>query len=278
MAIDLHTHSTASDGTDTPAALMAKAHAAGLTAIALTDHDTLSGIDEARLAADRLGIELVPGVELSVTWPTGKMHMLVYFLEPGPGPLQDELAWLRQGRDERNAKILERLGDLGYSVTIEEVMAQAHGESVGRPHIADALVQRGLFPDRAGAFDELLGDGRPAYLPRRALDAPTAIELAAASGALTVVAHPYTIGLNRDEYRLAFEDLAAAGLTGIESHHAEHSPHLRAHLDAIAADLDLVTTGGSDYHGTGKPGLSLGSGHGDLFVPVEMLERLRRRR
>jgi 3',5'-nucleoside bisphosphate phosphatase len=278
VAIDLHTHSAASDGTDTPSELVSRAHAAGLTAIALTDHDTLSGIEEARLAADRLGIDLVPGTELSVRWPTGKMHMLVYFLEPGPGPLQDELSVLRDGRADRNSVIVERIGELGYELTLEEVLDHAHGESVGRPHIADALVARGYFPDRSTAFDELLGDGKPAYVSRLALDAHTAIRLAAESGALTAIAHPYTIGLNRDEYLATFRDLAAAGLDGIESHHAEHTPRLRAHLASLAADLGLVATGGSDYHGAGKPGISLGSGRGDLAVPDEFLERLRERR
>jgi hypothetical protein len=278
VAIDLHTHSSASDGTDTPAQVVAAAHAAKLSAVALTDHDTLSGIGEARQAADRLGIELVSGTELSVRWPTGKMHMLVYFLEPGPGPLQGELAQLREGRGERNAAIVEVLTDLGYDVTSEEVLAHAAGESVGRPHIADALVARGYFPDRSTAFDELLGDGRPAYVSRRSLTAQRAIELASASGAVTAVAHPYTIGLSRDEYAAAFEELAAVGLTAIETHHAEHPPELRAHLGELAAHLGLVETGGSDYHGAGKPGIEVGTGKGDLVVPDSFLERLRERR
>lgn len=277
MAVDLHTHSAASDGTDTPQRLVELAAAAGLSAIALTDHDTLSGIDEARRAADHHGIELISGTELSVSWPTGKMHLLVYFLEPGPGPLQDELEQLREGRHERNAAIVAHITDLGFPVTMDEVLHHAAGESVGRPHIADALVARGLFPDRSAAFEQLLGDGRPGYLPRRTLDAETAIGLAAAGRALTSVAHPYTIGLERGEYADAFRRLAAMGLTAIESHHSEHSVELRLRLAELATDLGLATTGGSDYHGLGKPGVELGRGHGDLVVGDDVLERLRAR-
>lgn len=277
MAVDLHTHSTASDGTDPPSVVVERAVAAGLYALALTDHDTLSGIEEARRAASVVSIEFVSGVELSVEWPTGSMHMLVYFLEPGDGPLQDRLTELRAGRDERNVAIVERVRRAGFPITMDDVLRHAAGDSVGRPHIADALVEQGAFPDRDAAFASLLANGRPAYVPRPRLGAFEAIDLAGASGALTSIAHPYTIGLNRNEYRETFRILAEAGLTGIEAYHTEHTPELREHLTHLATDLGLVATGGSDYHGTGKPGVHVGTGKGDLHVPDSAFDQLRSR-
>lgn len=274
MAVDLHTHSSESDGTDRPSTLIAKADSLGLVAVALTDHDTLAGIAEAQRAADASSIDLVPGTELSVTWPTGKMHLLVLFLEPGSGPLQDRLAGLRDGRTVRNEKIIGRLRSLGYPLTMDDVLEHAGGEAVGRPHIADALIERGHFANRAEAFETLLGDGRPAYVERRRLTAHEAIRLARESEALTSIAHPYTVGVSRDDYGRAFAELAAEGLTAIESHHTEHAPELRDHLAVIAADLGLLTTGGSDYHGAGKEGVELGRGRGDLDVPDEFYFRL----
>ena len=274
MAVDLHTHSSISDGTDAPGDLVAKAAAAGLTAIALTDHDTLAGIDEARRAAGEHDITMIPGTELSVEWPTGTMHLLVYFVEPGSGPLQDRLAELRDGRTVRNRKIVTRLNELGLDFTLDDVAAVAAGESVGRPHIADVMVERGYVRSRREAFDRYLATGRPAYFDRLRLHAETAIRLAAETGALTSIAHPYTIGIGRDDYREAFTTLAATGLTGIEAFHSEHDPDLRTHLANLAEDLGLVATGGSDYHGTGKEGVALGVGRGDLDVADEVLVQL----
>ena len=274
MTVDLHVHSTASDGTDEPAELIRRAARLGLRTVALTDHDTLAGIGAARESAAAEGIELIPGTELSVDWPTGKMHLLVYFLEPGTGPLQDRLQWLRDGRRERNAAILERLHDLGFEISMSEVEARAAGPSVGRPHIADSLVARGYFTSRSEAFIDLLGDGGRAYAERRRLPAAEAIRLARDSDAVPVIAHPYTVGLSRDEYAAAFEELTALGLGGIEAFYPEHSPVLREHLAGLAASLGIVATGGSDYHGTGKPDIELGVGHGDLAVPPAVVGAL----
>ncbi len=278
MAIDLHTHSSASDGTDSPADLIARAHEAGLTAIALTDHDTLSGIDEARTAAAATDVRFVPGVELSVDHDGRKIHLLVYFLEPGAGPLQDRLADLRAARDRRNVLIVARLRDLGYDIDVAEVAAHAHGEAVGRPHIADALVAKGVVSSRAEAFDALLGDGGIAYVERERLTAAQAIRLATEAHAVTSVAHPYTIDGNADTYPALFAELRDIGLTGIEVFYPEHSADLRRHLATLAGDLGLVATGGSDYHGTGKPGLGVGIGFGDLTVPDTVVAELEERR
>jgi len=278
MAVDLHLHSNASDGTDSPGVVVEKAAALPLTAIALTDHDTLSGIPAAREAARRLPIELISGVELSVDHDGVKIHMLAYFIDPGPGLLQDRLQDLRSGRDIRNPSIVERLNRLGYRITMEDVLRHSSGDAVGRPHIADALVAAGMVQDRRQAFDELLGDGKPAYVERDRLTATDAIRLAAASGGVTSIAHPFSTGLDASSLRTLFEELRGVGLAGIEAYYSEHAPVVRAQLADLAAELDLVPTGGSDYHGAGKPHLSIGTGRGDLVVPESSLEELRARR
>jgi len=278
VAVDLHLHSSASDGTEPPDVVVAKAAALGLTAIALTDHDTLSGIPAARATAEHHPIDLVPGVELSVDHAGLKIHMLAYFVEPGPGPLQDRLGALRAGRDTRNVIIVRRLNDLGYQITMEDVLRHAGGDAVGRPHIADALVEVGSLANRSEAFVGLLSDGGTAYVERERLTATEAIELTLQSGGVNSIAHPLTINADAQTLRPVLADLRDAGLVGLEAYYPEHSPTVRRQLADVAADLGLVATGGSDYHGAGKPGLSIGSGHGDLVVPDAALEELRQRR
>ena len=274
MPVDLHLHSTQSDGTDAPAEVVRLAAEAGLSAVALTDHDTLDGIAEARQAAAEHGLELIAGTELSVEWPTGTMHLLVYHLDPGPGPLQDELAALRQARSTRNEQIVARLNDLGIEVTIDDVVREAGGGVVGRPHIAAVLMERGDAATIADAFDRYLARGRPAYVDRMRLGAVQAVELAIRTGAVPVLAHPHTLGIATAEFDRAFEELAAVGLKGIESYYAQYEPPLRAHLAAICDRLGLIATGGSDYHGRYKPGLAVGRGHGDLVVPDDIVGRI----
>jgi len=273
VAVDLHLHSTSSDGTDAPAAVVALAAAEGLTAIALTDHDTLDGTASAAAAAERAGIGFIPGVELSLEWPLGGMHLLVYHLA-GTGPLQDRLLDLQHGRTGRNALMVERLAALGWPITIGDVIAESGGGVVGRPHIAAVLVRMGAADSIADAFDRWLARGRPAYVERLRLTPAEAIGLARRSGAVPVLAHPHTIGVSADEYRSAFGELADLGLAGIESYYAEYPDELRRHLAGLAAGLGLIATGGSDYHGAYKPGISVGTGHGDLRVPDEVVHAI----
>ncbi len=252
---------------------------AGLEGVALMDHDTLSGIAEARHAADRLGISLIPGTELSVDHylddgTKAKIHMLVYGVEPGDGALENKLEWLREGRDARNPLIIEKLNAEGFDITMDDVRKQAHGESIGRPHIADALVAMGRFTTRDEVFDGLLNDGGAAYVERRRLTATEAIELATTSGAATVIAHPLTVGLTGDPWLELLRDLRTAGLAGIEAHHPLHDQGLRTHLSELAHDMGLIATGGSDYHGTGKHGYHVGIGKGDLRIPEDAFEQI----
>jgi len=271
---DLHLHSTASDGADSPAAVIRIAASLGLDGVALTDHDTLAGIPEAQDAADEVGIRLIAGVELSVDHHGVKMHMLVYGLDPDKGALQDRLEELRQGRTIRNEKIVSALVDLGFDITIEDVRAHAKGPSVGRPHIADALVAKGYVSTRDEAFEHLLHDGGAAYFSRTRLSAVEAIQLGTASGGICVIAHPKTVNLRAGPFEQALRDLKSVGLGGLEAHHPMHDLDLRKHLEDLADDFGLIATGGSDYHGKDKRQFLIGTGTGDLRVPRTAFEEI----
>jgi predicted metal-dependent phosphoesterase TrpH len=278
MAVDLHTHSAASDGSDQPDILVEKAKRAGLTAIALTDHDTQEGLGPARAAAERSGIELVPGTELSLEYDGG-MHLVVLWLEPGPGPLQDRLGPLQEGRTGRNEMILNHLAEHGMALTMEEVLEESGGGSVGRPHIAAVMVRRGYATSIPEAFELWLAAGRPAYATRPRLPPEEAIELAIQSGAVPVLAHPHTLGINRaGEMADVLDRLRSAGLAGLEAWCAAYHRHEREGYADLARRFGLAASGGSDYHGTYKEGLELGRGYGDLVVPDAILDGLRERR
>lgn len=278
MGVDLHTHSVVSDGSMTPADLVSAAAASGVSCVALTDHDHLGGLEEAARRAAEVGVDFIPGVELSVGWEGRPMHLLAYFIEDRPGPLQDELRELREGRTTRNARILERLEEMGIVITPEELAEQGQGGSVGRPHIAALLVSKGVVETMADAFDRFLANGRPAYVSRKRLDAHEAVDLTWSSGGVPVVAHPHTLADRDDEFEGLFGRLADLGVGGIECHYVEYDPDLRTRLAERASGLDLVPTGGSDFHGTYKPGIDLGRGRGDLRVPPEIVDALRERR
>jgi predicted metal-dependent phosphoesterase TrpH len=276
--IDLHSHSTASDGSDAPSEVVAMAARAGLSAVALTDHDTVEGLAEAQAAADDVGVRLVPGCELSCEVGEGAMHLLVYFLADGPGPLQDRLGGLQEARSDRNRRIVTVLVEHGLDVTLDEILEEAGGGSVGRPHVAGVLMRKGYVGSIQEAFDVWLAEGKPAYLERERLLPKDAIDLAHASGAVAVLAHPTSLGLTGPAMERFVADLAADGLDGMECEYGRYSPDLRAVLRTLAARLGLAVTGGSDYHGRYKPDLSLGTGLGDLDVPDDLLDTLESRR
>lgn len=276
MAVDLHTHSNRSDGSDEPAELVQKAAAKKLTAVALTDHDTLEGVEEAQQAAAGLPIELVPGVEISCEWAPGAMHLVVLFLPPGRGPLQDRLGDLQASRSQRNYRIADRLRQLGIDITMDEVIEESRIGVVGRPHFAAILVRKGIVADIPAAFTDYLGNQAPAYVPRLRLEPEEAISLARASGGVPILSHPHTLGhTSADEFAATYRRLAAAGLVGIDAYYGEYTPEQREDLAGIARSFGLIPSGGSDYHGSYKEGLELGSGRGDLEVPDSVLEELR---
>ncbi len=276
MSIDLHSHSTFSDGSDTPEELVTAAERIGLDALALTDHDTLEGIPRARAAAHEAGLELISGTELSLDWDKGGMHLVVLWLEPGAGPLQDRLADLQKSRELRNLGIVERLNDLGIDITIEEVLEQAGSGTAGRPHFAAVMQRRGVVETMAQAFDEFLANGRPAYVGRGRLSAMEAIQLARASGAVPILAHPHTLGVdNRHEMSDLLNELVAYGLIGIEAHYGSYPADGRSGMVAMAKRFGLLPSGGSDYHGAYKPDVALGVGRVGIAIPDTILDDLR---
>ncbi|RST14735.1 PHP domain-containing protein [Streptomyces sp. WAC05374] len=252
MRIDLHTHSTASDGTDTPAELVRGAAAAGLDVVALTDHDTTRGHAEA-IAALPEGLTLVTGAELSCRIDGTGVHMLAYLFDPDEPELARERELVRDDRVPRARAMVGKLQELGVPVTWDRVAAIAGDGSVGRPHIAEALVQLGVVPSVSDAFTpEWLADGGRAYVEKHELDPFTAIRLVKAAGGVTVFAHPGAAKRGRTVPEPVIADLAAYGLDGIEIDHMDHDEPTRARLRGLAADLGLLTTGSSDYHGTRK--------------------------
>jgi predicted metal-dependent phosphoesterase TrpH len=286
--IDLHTHSTVSDGSEPPERICELAAEAGCSAVALTDHDSLAGLRPAAETAGRVGITLVLGCEVSCTKPapppgsgpvSGSVHVLVYFVEDAPGPLADELAAMRADRAERNRGLVARLAELGAGIDYEAMVEQAGGEEgLGRPHFARALVRAGAAEDIDNAFGRWLAEGRPAYVPKARTSVARIVQLAEASGAVAVRAHPLSLGLEPRALGHLAAELAESGLCGIEAIYGAYGAEERRLLCDIAARAGLVATGGSDYHGSFKPGLCVGTGFGDLAVPDDVLEALEARR
>lgn len=275
---DLHTHSTASDGTARPAEVVRMAKQVGLRAVALTDHDTLAGIEEAAHEAKHLGIELIPGCEISLDGVPGTFHMTGIGVDPSDRNLQEKLAFVLKGREWRNGEVVKRLRELGIPLTLEEVAAEAGGDVVGRPHFARVLVKRGLVKDFKEAFDRFLGKNRPAYVERDRLPLADAIAAIHGAGGAAVLAHPYTVALH-DEAALEawLRETAAAGLDGIETLYTEHSTADRRRYAELAKRCGLLESGGSDYHGANKANTDVGVGKGDLRIPYALYEALRDR-
>ncbi len=278
MRIDLHTHTLVSDGTDTPTQLVRKAAAEGLDVIGLTDHDTFDGLREARLAGQAAGIEVLAGLEFSTEKDGASVHLLGYGCDQHDEELLDELARVRVGRSDRVPGMVARLTELGMPLTVEDVLAQASGTSLGRPHIADALVAKGYVAHRDEAFRHWLYEGGPAYVDRYSTDLTRAIELVQRARGVAVLAHPWGRGRRGDlpEQYLA-ELVNEYGLEGVEVDHPDHDAATRADLRAVASRLGLLATGSSDHHGLGKRNNPLGAGLTDPDVYAELVRRIRAR-
>lgn len=253
MRIDLHTHSTASDGTESPADLIGSALAAGLDVVALTDHDTTRGWPEARAVAETEGIGLVPGMEISCQRDHRSIHLLGYLFDPTHPELLREIEHAREARVTRMDRMVEAMAADGIPISIEEVRAHlTPGATLGRPHLADALVAAGVVPDRDVAFRDYLHNESRYYVGHYAVDPVRAVGLVLAAGGVPVIAHPFTASRGARLDPLVLDEMIAAGLVGIEAHHRDHTPEsVEAALD-LARAHDLVVTGSSDYHGTGK--------------------------
>jgi 3',5'-nucleoside bisphosphate phosphatase len=283
--IDLHMHSLLSDGSDEPEVLADLAASVGCSTIALTDHDRLDGIERVRAHGATVGVSVIGGVELScavsydVPGVRPVLHILVYFVEPGEGALQTELVRQMEFRRDRNERLVERLRALGINITFEDLVAAAGKvDGIGRPHVAKVLVEKGVVATTQEAFDKWLGKGQPGYVEREEMTADVALKLARESGGVAVIAHPFSLGLAGASFTSALTELREQGLSGMECIYGRYTTEERHSLAQIAQRLDMVATGGSDYHGVYKPDLRVGIGKGDLRVPDTVLDELAARR
>jgi 3',5'-nucleoside bisphosphate phosphatase len=259
VRIDLHTHSNVSDGTDRPDELVRRAAAAELDVVAITDHDTVDGWPVARGAGSAEKVLVVPGVEMSTRLRGAGVHLLAYLLDPAYSPLADELARVRDSRANRLSEMTRLLSEAGMPIDVADVLTVAGtASSIGRPHVADALIAKGYVADRAEAFNRLLAEGGPAYVPRYAPATGDAVRIVREAGGVAVLAHPWGRASRRVLSARAIAVLAEDGLAGVEVDHEDHDPADRAALREIASRHGLVVTGSSDYHGTGKVGHALG--------------------
>ena len=277
--IDLHAHTTHSDGTMTPTELVELAHKIGLAAIAVTDHDITSGLAEAQACGTALGIEVLNGVEISTSIPTGTVHILAYGFDPDDGGFQALLERVRTDREERNRGIFERLESLKMPLTFDEVARHATGRIIARPHFARAMVERGYADDIRQVFRQWLYDGGPAHAIVAMPTPEEAIEATTAAGGVTVLAHPKQLKLGgKGGFRPTIRRFKEAGLTGIEVQHPTQDKGWRRQFSGLAEEFDLVPSGGSDFHGSCKPYIKLGIGDGSIHVTYDVWEQLRERR
>ncbi|NQU40655.1 MAG: PHP domain-containing protein [Lentisphaerae bacterium] len=276
--IDLHMHSTFSDGTHPPEELARLAGSFGLTAIALTDHDCMGGVARLLAACEAEGVRGISGVEISARMSKGAMHILGYFVDHESTELEGALKQIREGRAVRNVEILKLLNGLGLELDWKEVRSYASEEVVGRPHFAMAMQARGYVKDKMEAFDRYLAKGKPAYADRFRLSPEASIAVIKQAGGVPVLAHPITLGLSHKALRVALGEFRAMGLEGVEVYYSEHPPALVHAFSQMARDVGLAMSGGSDFHGDANPRIRMGIGFGQLRVPDKLLVDLEARR
>lgn len=276
--IDLHVHSTASDGTMTPAEVVRYAKSKGLTAIALTDHDTVDGLQEAIEEGNKVGLEVIPGVELSAEYNEKEVHILGLFIDYKSEKLLDKLNELRINKEERNPKMIEKLNKLGFEITMEDVAAEAFsGSNVNRAHFAAALKKKGYIGEMKEAFDKYIGNDKPAFVKRKKILPSEAIDMIKTSSGIPIVAHPYIRDREPKVIEKMIVDLKNDGIEGIEVYHSEHNEYKTGILLEIAKRYGLLVSGGSDFHGKIKPDLEIGVGFGNLRIGYYWLEKLKTR-
>ena len=276
--IDLHSHSTASDGTFTPTDLVRHARDLGLKAIALTDHDTTNGLAEAMEAGKRFGVEVIPGCELSLVFETGFMHLLGLWVPVDAPLLNGVLKDLREKRGTRNLRVIQKLNEQGIDITYKEVLDLAGDATVGRPHFARILMQKGVVSSITEAFALYLGTKGSAYIPKDKLTPEQAFDILKKEQATIVLAHPYSLELSGEAEVQAIQRLARLGMDGLEAYYSLHSPvQTKKYLD-LCARFDLLPSSASDFHGTVKPGIELGTGKGNLHGSYALLQAFKNRR
>lgn len=273
--IDLHSHTTASDGSLAPEELVRLAKQQGVTTLAVTDHDTIAGLARAMAEGEQVGVEVIPGIEISCLYGETELHILGYFINPDDPRLEPALAQYRASREDRNPRIVQRLQELGCALTYAEVKAAAGTATVGRPHIAQALVRKGYVNSVSEAFDRYLADDAPAYLPRRLPSPAEAIGLLRQIGGIPVLAHPVYTSRLKEPFEQVCATLKGLGLLGVEALYSSHNRQQTERYRSISRNQGLLVTGGSDFHGEAKPSLLVGTGYGNLAVPSDLLEPMR---
>ncbi len=265
----MHTHSCASDGSFSPSELVREAIRLGLYAFALTDHDTVSGIEELERASLELAyLRAVPGVEIAARFGEGSIHICGLFIDRFSSELNEILRWIREGRDKRNEKIIEKIQKLGYELYLNEVIESAGGESVGRPHFAKLLVSKGYFGTMQDVFDKLLKKGEAAYVERKLPSPEQAIDSIHKAGGISIWAHPFARkNLDRRQFRESLVYLKSLGLDGLEAYYSTYDKLTCEYLCQVAKDENMLISGGSDFHGENMDGVKMGSGMGGLSIP-----------
>lgn len=275
--VDLHTHSTASDGTFSPAELVRLAKDLGLRAVAITDHDTVAGVPEALKAGRELGIEVVPGIEISADYLDTGAHILGYFVDPDSPALQEVIDWFIAERVTRNQAIVDKLAAAGYPISIPELREKFPNTMLGRPHIGQLLMEKGYIGSVSEAFDRWLDDGKPYFVERKHLPAEDAIRLINQSGGVAVIAHPLEYGYDRAGIEQLIQNGLALGAVGVECHYSGYTAQEEAMLEGFAKARGMVITGGSDFHGDRKL-YQLGTGTGEMKVYYQSVIDLKNRR
>ena len=278
--IDLHAHSTASDGTYTPAEVAELAQKIGLSAIALTDHDTIDGLEEFRAAGKKAGIETIPGIEFAALWPRyhrPEIHIVGLGFDPNHPLLLERMKDIRESRDTRNRKMCEKLSAIGLHITLEEVAANAGGEIITRAHFANVLLQKGYIKKKEDAFSRYISTGLPGYVEREFLSPKLCIQTIKEAGGAAVLAHPTLYGLDMTQLEELCAELIPDGLDGIECQYSTYSPAETKAITALAEKMHLLPSGGSDFHGKNKPNIRLGSGKSNLAIPYSFWTELKKR-
>jgi len=275
--IDLHVHSTASDGSFTPTELVRMAKDLGLRAMAISDHDTIGGVAEGLTAGEKIGLEVVPGVELSTDLRGKTVHMLGYFFDPQHKGFHEKLAWAQRQREERNLKMVARFNELGIDMTLAEVEAEAGGDVIGRPHFAQVLIKKGVVKEIQEVFDIYLGRQGKAYIPKFRFTPSESVGIIREAGGLPILAHPGLYDWSPLQIDEAVGDLCDLGLVGLEVMYTDHTPAMVQIFSDIARRRGLAPTGGSDFHGKNVPNVFLGTGKGDLAVPYQWLSDLKQK-
>ena len=274
--VDLHLHTTASDGVLSPSEIVRYAKAKGLQAIAITDHDTIEGLEEGLSEGEKIGFEVIPGIEISAEHSSGSMHILGFFLDIRHPLLNEKLRYLQKARAERNPKIVEKLNRLGIDITFEEVLKASGGGQVGRPHFANVLLEKKFVRSFQEAFDRFLKKGAPAYVDKLRFTSKEAFHFINEAKGVAVLAHPNTLGMEGySGLEKLILQLVEEGLKGIEVYYPEHSSSEVAQYKTFAERYGLLATGGTDYHGMEKNGLDIGVGRGEMKLPYSIVENLK---